>query len=169
MHAHLHRPRLALLYTHIHTHTHVHAIILRYRNPSQRRNCRSTRQRQHDRCHLTVSVICRFNVWMRACARTGSPQCTTPARRHLYSFFLSSSSLPGIFSCALFALSACLSSIYSFLSFFPSVSILLLLHIFRSVRLLSYLCEICFFGSPLSGLGGSHVPWLRRGRITLTC
>lgn len=118
-----------------------------YRNikpPSQRRNCH-TRDKDniHDRCHLTVSMIFHLTVQMRACARTGSPHCSR--------YFA--------------ALVYCPISLFLLFIFFsPSLSFPPSFASFFAVRLYYEL----LLGSPLSGLGGGHVPWLQRGKITLT-
>lgn len=79
-------------------------------------------------------------------ARTGSPHCTRHGGTSMFPF--------------------------SHLLFFISLR-LFLLFFFGIYYSLVQLCRITYvwfasLGSSLSGLGGSHVPWLRRGKITLT-
>lgn len=131
-------------------HTHMRARASLYRNIkplSQRRNCHTIRKTTHT---IGVTSLCRWYSTSRyECVRAHAQALHIASDIYFTALIYSPISLSLLFI---------LFSPFFFLSFF-------LLHLSRCTTVPYY---DLLLGSPLSGLGGSHVPWLQRGKITLT-
>lgn len=113
--------------------------------PSQRHNCHTIRKIIHT---IGVTSLCRWYS-------TSRYECV---RAHAQALHIA----PDIYFAALVYSLISLSLLFiSFLSFF----LFFFLHFSRYTTILYY---DLLLGSPLSGLGGSHMPWLQRGKIMLT-